>query len=93
MTELAVDNDKTKEVLDSLAAQSLANVELTESGIIVYSFYDVLHLGEKKNVQYKLRCRSIERTQNLCRAIREAAKRSPLRSHPGPSQYIQKESR
>ncbi len=36
-----------KEILDSLVHQSLASVEITDSGVIVYAFYDVAHLDEK----------------------------------------------
>ncbi len=51
MTELSVDNDTAKDVLESLASQSLAEVELTESGIIVYSFYEVKHLKDKQHAK------------------------------------------
>lgn len=47
MADLAIDRDTAKQVLESLAVQGLAEVEITESGVIVYSFYDVKHLHEK----------------------------------------------
>ncbi len=47
VTEFAVDIDTAKQTLDSLAEQSVAEIELTESGIIVYSFYDIKHLKDK----------------------------------------------
>lgn len=47
MADLAVNSETAKQVLESLAVQSLAEVEITESGVIVYSFYDVKHLHEK----------------------------------------------
>lgn len=51
MSDLAVSNDIAKELLDSITVQSLADVELTESGVIVYSFYDIKHLMDKKNTK------------------------------------------
>jgi hypothetical protein len=51
MTDLALDSDAAKEVLDSMAGKSLAEVELTESGIIVYAFYEVRHLQDKESAK------------------------------------------
>ena len=51
MSELAVSNETAKELLESMAIQSLADVEVTESGVIVYSFYEVKHLNEKQNAK------------------------------------------
>jgi hypothetical protein len=31
-----------------MADRGLAEVEVSESGVLVYSFYDVRHLGEKE---------------------------------------------
>lgn len=45
--EFAVDMESAGEALDSLHEKSMAEIELTESGVIVYSFYDVKHLPEK----------------------------------------------
>ncbi|MEL6822427.1 MAG: hypothetical protein AAFP70_11740 [Calditrichota bacterium] len=45
--EFAVDTEFAKDALDSLHEKSMAEIELTESGVIVYSFYDVKHLPEK----------------------------------------------
>lgn len=47
VSELAIAAETAKGVLDSLAIQSIAEVEITDSGVIVYSFYDVSHLAEK----------------------------------------------
>jgi hypothetical protein len=48
VSEMPLDHLAAKDILDSLVAQSLAAVELTESGIIVYAFYDLRHLSEKE---------------------------------------------
>ena len=49
MSDLAMGNDTAQELLDSIASQGLADVELTESGVIVYSFYEVKHLKDKQS--------------------------------------------
>jgi predicted DNA-binding transcriptional regulator len=51
MSDFAMSNDTAKELLDSITVQGLADVELTESGVIVYSFYDIKHLMDKKNTK------------------------------------------
>lgn len=48
MSDFALDKEQAKELLDSLAVEGLADVELTESGVIVYSFYDISRLNEKQ---------------------------------------------
>lgn len=45
--ELGVSAVAAKEMLDSLMARELADVAVTESGVLVYAFHDVEHLDEK----------------------------------------------
>lgn len=45
--ELAFDADTVGEALEAMAVEGLAEVEVSESGVIVYAFRDVIHLGEK----------------------------------------------
>lgn len=49
--EAAVDAETAKRALDSLATQSLASLELTDSGVLVYAFYDIQHLPEKHSAK------------------------------------------
>ncbi|MBF0529216.1 MAG: hypothetical protein HQK55_08095 [Deltaproteobacteria bacterium] len=51
VTALALDQAQAKDLLESLASQGLAEVGLTDTGVIVYSFYDVLHLKEKNKAK------------------------------------------
>lgn len=47
VAELAFDAGTVEEVLNDMAARGLADVEVSESGVLVYAFYDVRHLDEK----------------------------------------------
>ncbi|MBI6545417.1 MAG: hypothetical protein HY692_01400 [Cyanobacteria bacterium NC_groundwater_1444_Ag_S-0.65um_54_12] len=47
-TELAIDPKSAEEALDALAVRESAEVELTESGIMVYAFRGLEHLKEEK---------------------------------------------
>jgi len=51
ISDLVLEHDTAKELLDSLVARGLADVELTESGVIVYSFYEISHLKDKMNAK------------------------------------------
>ena len=51
MSELAVDKLTADRLLGSLAGQGLAEVELTESGVMVFAFYEVAHLNEKASAK------------------------------------------
>ena len=51
MSDLALNNDTAEKLLDSMVSQSLADVELTESGVIVYSFYEIQHLKDKQKAR------------------------------------------
>ena len=46
-SEVAVSPEEAKEALDSLVAREMAELEITESGLIVYAFGDVQRLSEK----------------------------------------------
>jgi hypothetical protein len=45
--ELAVTPEEAKEALDALSIRGLADFEVTDSGVIVYVFHDLRHIGEK----------------------------------------------
>ncbi|MGH7576006.1 MAG: hypothetical protein ACREM1_12890 [Longimicrobiales bacterium] len=47
VTELAVPPETAKEALDQLMTRDLAEIEVTESGMLVYVFGDVRDLSEK----------------------------------------------
>lgn len=49
VTELAVPPETAKEALDRLMTRDLAELEVTESGVLVYVFGDVRDLAEKAN--------------------------------------------
>lgn len=44
---LAVDRETAEELLQKLVREGLAEVEVSESGVLVYSFYELRHLDEK----------------------------------------------
>jgi hypothetical protein len=46
-TDMAISPEAAKEALDSLALRELAELEITDSGVVVYAFHDVRHLHEK----------------------------------------------
>ena len=48
---MAITPEAAKVVLDELAVREHADLEITESGVIVYSFYDVRHLGQKSSAK------------------------------------------
>ena len=47
VSELAVTPEEAKEALDALAVRGLADFEVTDSGVVVYVFHDLKHIGEK----------------------------------------------
>jgi hypothetical protein len=51
VTELAVSADAARESLDSLARLEVADLEVTDSGTIVYAFRDVQNLAEKERAK------------------------------------------
>ena len=44
---MAITPEAAKDALDALAERFHADLEITDSGVIVYSFHDVRHLGQK----------------------------------------------
>ncbi len=46
-SDLAISPEAAKGALDALAEREVADIEITDSGLIVYTFRDVRHLGEK----------------------------------------------
>lgn len=51
VTELAVDADGAKQVLDALMVRGLAEIEVTDSGMLVYTFHDVASLPDKSSAR------------------------------------------
>jgi hypothetical protein len=45
--ELAVDAVEAGDILDSMARRDLAEILVSDSGVLVYDFRDLRHLGEK----------------------------------------------
>ena len=50
-THLALTPEAAKEALDSLAVRGHADFQVTDAGVIVYSFHDVRHLGDKSSAR------------------------------------------
>lgn len=50
-TQLGLTPEAAKEALDGLAVRSQADIEVTEQGVLVYSFYDVRNLGGKSTAK------------------------------------------
>ncbi|MBR9990483.1 MAG: hypothetical protein KFH98_12050 [Gemmatimonadetes bacterium] len=51
VTELAVTSDDAKQALDALAVRGLADFHVTDSGVVVYVFHDLEHLGDKSDAR------------------------------------------
>lgn len=47
VTEFAITPEKANALLESLMVRQLADVEVTDSGVVVYVFHDVKHLADK----------------------------------------------
>ncbi len=47
VAELAFDSTTVAEALGAMTASGLAEVEVSDSGVLVYAFYDLQHLDEK----------------------------------------------
>jgi hypothetical protein len=50
-SDLGVRVEEAKRVLDELMVRGQADIEVTDSGVLVYRFYDIEHLGEKKRTR------------------------------------------
>ena len=48
---LALPSESAKAVLDSLAEREIADLEITNKGVIVYAFHDAKHLGGKHSAR------------------------------------------
>ena len=49
--ELAVPATTAEEILNELMRRELAEIEITDSGLLVYAFYDLRHLSEKESAR------------------------------------------
>jgi hypothetical protein len=49
--DLALPPEEAKAALDAMHARELAELEITDSGVIVYAFHDVRRLGEKDSAR------------------------------------------
>jgi hypothetical protein len=49
--ELALTPEAAQSALDGMHQRELAEIEISESGVIVYAFSDIQHLGEKSNAR------------------------------------------
>ena len=49
--ELAVPTTLAEELLNELMAREMADIEITDSGLLVYTFHDVRHLSEKETAR------------------------------------------
>lgn len=47
VSELAVPADEASDILDALAARDMAELQVTDHGVLVYDFPDLRHLPEK----------------------------------------------
>lgn len=49
--ELAVPTETAEEILNELMAREMAEIKITDSGVLVYAFHDVRHLSEKESAR------------------------------------------
>jgi hypothetical protein len=47
MSEFAIPLEQANALLESLVVRELADVEVTDSGVVVYAFHDIKHLADK----------------------------------------------
>jgi hypothetical protein len=47
MTELTLPDDVARSTLESLMVRGLADIEVSDAGVLVYVFHDVRHLGSR----------------------------------------------
>jgi hypothetical protein len=50
-TDMAISPEAAKDALDALALREVADLEITDSGVVVYAFHDVRHLQEKPHAK------------------------------------------
>lgn len=51
VSDLAISTDEAKAAADSLVHKEIADLEITDSGVLVYTFYDLRHLHEKSSAR------------------------------------------
>jgi hypothetical protein len=51
VTDMAVSTEAAQEALDSLVMREVAEIAVTDSGVLVYTFHDVARLGEKSRAR------------------------------------------
>ena len=51
VSELGLSPEQAKESLDALSLRGMADFEVTDSGVVVYSFHDLRHLSEKSEAK------------------------------------------
>ena len=47
VSEMAVSPEEAKETLDSLVTREVADIQITDRGLLVYTFHDIRQLGDK----------------------------------------------
>ena len=47
--EFAISPEKATNILDGIQRRGIAEIELTDAGVMVYTFYDLKHLSDKDN--------------------------------------------
>jgi hypothetical protein len=50
-TALALSPEAAKETLDALVSREVADLEITDAGLLVYTFYDAKHVGGKHSAR------------------------------------------
>lgn len=50
-TEFALPPEKAKELLEALMVRDLADIQVTDSGVVVYLFHDIKHLADKPHAK------------------------------------------
>lgn len=51
VSDLAISTDEAKSAADSLVHKEIADLEITNSGVLVYTFHDLRHLHEKSSAR------------------------------------------
>jgi hypothetical protein len=51
VTEMAVPAELAQQALEALTMREVADVAVTDSGVLVYTFHDILHLDEKPDAR------------------------------------------
>jgi predicted DNA repair protein MutK len=51
VTEMAVTTEHAQAALDALVAREVADIAISDSGVLVYTFHDIQHLPEKSRAR------------------------------------------